>query len=64
MAARGAGQHTMSLPGRLISGPLIASFGYRITAALYCMIGIAFTVLITVRWRTDLWRREAPSNIR
>jgi MFS family permease len=53
-----------NLPGLLISGPLIASFGYPVTATLYCMIGIAFTVLIAVRWRTQLWRLDAAANAR
>lgn len=53
-----------NLPGLLISGPLIASFGYPVTATLYCMIGIAFTVLIAVRWRAQLWRLDAAANAR
>jgi len=53
-----------SVPGLLIAGPLIASFGYPATATLYCVIGLAFTALIAVRWRAHLWRREAPANIR
>ena len=53
-----------NLPGLLISGPLIASFGYPVTATLYCMIGIAFTVLIAVRWRAQLWRLDATANAR
>ncbi len=51
-----------NIPGLLISGPLIASFGYPATAALYCMIGIAVTLVITARWRAQLWRRNAPAN--
>lgn len=51
-----------NLPGLLISGPLIAQFGYRFTAVLYCLIGLVFTILIAMRWRTHLWRREAPAN--
>ena len=51
-----------NLPGLLLSGPLISHIGYPLTALLYCTIGIAFTVLIAVRWRNDLWRREAPAN--
>jgi MFS family permease len=53
-----------NLPGLLISAPLIAHFGYRATATLYCLIGVAFTVLITMRWRDHLWNRNAPSNAR
>jgi predicted MFS family arabinose efflux permease len=53
-----------NLPGLLISGPLIAGFGYPATATLYCAIGLTFTVLIAVRWRAHLWRLEAPANVR
>jgi MFS family permease len=53
-----------NVPGLLISGPLIARFGYPVTAALFCAVGIAFSVLIAARWRTQLWRRDAPANRR
>ncbi len=53
-----------NLPGLLLSGPLIAGFGYPITATLYCVIGLGFTLLIAVRWRAHLWRLEAPANTR
>jgi MFS family permease len=53
-----------NLPGLLIAGPLIASFGYPATATLYCVIGLAVVVLIAARWREQLWRLEAPANTR
>jgi MFS family permease len=53
-----------NLPGLLISGPLIASYGYSATATLYCAIGLVFTLLIAVRWRAHLWRLGAPVNAR
>ena len=53
-----------NMPGLLISGPLIASYGYPVTAALYCTVGVVFTLLIAVHWRAQLWRREAPANKR
>jgi predicted MFS family arabinose efflux permease len=53
-----------NLPGLLISGPLIANYGYPATATLYCAIGLAFTLLIAVRWRAYLWRLGAPANAR
>ncbi|MEK6591814.1 MAG: hypothetical protein AABZ67_01905 [Pseudomonadota bacterium] len=53
-----------NLPGLLISGPLIAHFGYPLTATLYCATGLAFTLLITLRWRAQLWQIEAPANAR
>jgi hypothetical protein len=53
-----------NLPGLLISGPLIAGLGYPVTATLYCLIGIAFTIVIGVRWRRELWRLDAAANAR
>jgi len=53
-----------NLPGILGAGPLIASFGYPATATLYCAIGLAFTLLIAVRWRAQLWRLDALANKR
>jgi MFS family permease len=50
--------------GLLISGPLIGRFGYAATATLYCVVGLAFTALIAVRWRAHLWRLAAPANTR
>jgi len=53
-----------NLPGLLLSAPLIARYGYPITATLYCTIGIAFTLIIAVRWREHLWRLGTPANKR
>jgi predicted MFS family arabinose efflux permease len=53
-----------NLPGLLISGPLIANFGYPATASLYCLIGIVFTLIIAYRWRAQLWPIDAPANSR
>ena len=53
-----------NLPGLFIAGPLIARFGYPATATLYCIIGMAFTLFIAVRWRTHLWRLGARANTR
>jgi len=53
-----------NLPGLLISGPLIANYGYPATATLYCAIGLVFTFLIAVRWRAHLWGLGAPANAR
>jgi predicted MFS family arabinose efflux permease len=53
-----------NLPGLLISGPLIANYGYPATATLYCAIGLAFTLLIAVCWRAQLWRLDARANAR
>src|SRR6185369_5122625 len=51
-----------NIPGLLISGPLIASYGYPMTAAIYCTIGIGFTLLIASKWRAQLWRWNSPAN--
>jgi len=54
-----------SLPvGLLASGPLIETFGFRAMATVYCLFGLAFTLLIAVRWRAHVWRSSAPANAR
>ncbi len=53
-----------NLPALLAAGPLISRFGYAATATLYCAIGLSVTAFIAVRWRSSLWRAEAPSNAR
>jgi Na+/melibiose symporter-like transporter len=50
--------------GLLIAGPLIGRFGYPLTATLYCLIGLAVTWAIAVRWRTHVWNPSAPANKR
>jgi MFS family permease len=46
-----------SLPlGLLAAGVLIGLIGYRATASLYAVLGLAFTVLIAIRWRVSLWQ--------
>jgi hypothetical protein len=46
-----------SLPlGLLAVGFLIGLIGFRATASLYAVVGLAFTVLIAVRWRASLWQ--------
>lgn len=53
-----------NLPGLLLSGSLIAGFGYPATATFYCAVGILFTLIIAVHWRDVLWRADAPTNAR
>lgn len=53
-----------NLPGLLIFGPLVARLGYPLTASLYCVFGLAFTLFIAMRWRAQLWRLAAPANTR
>jgi hypothetical protein len=52
-----------SLPlGLLAAGVLIGWIGFRATASLYAVVGLAFTVLIAVKWRTSLWQfRTLPT---
>jgi predicted MFS family arabinose efflux permease len=50
-----------SLPlGLLAAGVLIERIGYEATVTAYAAIGLAFTVLIAVRWRGSLWQMQAP----
>jgi MFS transporter len=54
-----------SLPfGLLAAGALIDAVGFAATATLYAVVGLAFTGIIAVRWRADLWHLEAPANAR
>ena len=50
--------------GLLCAGPVIKEVGYSGTAALYCAIGIALTLLVAYRWRADLWSKTALANVR
>ena len=50
--------------GLLLSGPLISHLGYPLTASLYSALGIGCIVLVALRWREHLWRRDAPANSR
>lgn len=50
--------------GLLLSGPLIAGYGYRITATLYCVFGLLCTAWIAWYWREHIWRMDAPGNRR
>jgi predicted MFS family arabinose efflux permease len=50
--------------GLLVAGPLIAGYGYRVTATLYCLFGLACTALIAWYWRGHIWSGDAPGNRR
>jgi len=50
--------------GLMIARPLIASYGYRVTATLYCVSGLLCTGLIAWYWREHIWRADAPANKR
>jgi MFS family permease len=53
-----------NVPGLLLSAPLISAYGYAWTATAYCIFGLAFTALIAVVWRAELWRSSAATNAR
>ena len=50
--------------GLLIAGPMITGYGYRFTATVYCVFGLACTALIAWRWREHIWRVDAAGNRR
>ncbi|TBR26888.1 MAG: MFS transporter, partial [Reyranella sp.] len=50
--------------GLLMSGPLVEWTGFTVTGSVYSLLGIAFTLVIAVWWRADLWSRAAPVNVR
>lgn len=50
--------------GLLVAGPLIAEYGYRFTATVYCVFGLACTALIAWYWREHIWREDALGNKR
>jgi MFS family permease len=53
-----------SLPvGLLVAGGLIGWIGFRATASLYAIVGLAFTVLIAVRWRASLWESRTLAEV-
>ena len=48
--------------GLLLSGPLIARFGYSATTLLYGGLGLLSTLAIGWHLRRALWDRSAPAN--
>ena len=50
--------------GLLLSGPLVEHAGFAVTGSLYSLVGIAFTLLIAVFWRTHLWHPASTANLR
>lgn len=51
-----------NIPGLLASGPMIAHLGYATTAAIFCMFGIATTLIVVLRWRGALWQADSAVN--
>lgn len=50
--------------GLLAAGVLIEHLGFAMAASLYCVVGAAFTLMIALRWRADLWPLNVPANAR
>lgn len=50
--------------GLLAAGTLIDRIGFAPTATIYCLCGIAMTLLIALYWRGALWALHAPANAR
>ncbi|MBM3623245.1 MAG: MFS transporter [Alphaproteobacteria bacterium] len=48
--------------GILAAGPLVARFDYAITAAIFCGVGLLFTLVIALRWRSALWNPASSAN--
>jgi hypothetical protein len=50
--------------GLLVAGVLIPWIGFRVTASLYCVLGLVLMALIGVRWRAVIWPLDAVGNQR
>jgi len=51
-----------SLPvGLLVAGALIERIGFTATATLYAAVGLAFTIIIALRWREHMWPAVQPT---
>ena len=60
----GADAGDLSLPlGLLAAGLLIGLIGFRATASLYAVVGLAFTVLIALKWRASLWQSRTLAEV-
>ena len=46
--------------GLIASGALIERIGYPLTVTALAVVGLAFTVLIGIKWRAAMWRRARP----
>jgi hypothetical protein len=59
MAARQLAVYGMPL-GLMGLGVLVERVGYPTTVTLSCAVGLVFTLVIGLRWRASLSRRERP----
>jgi len=48
--------------GLLLSGPLISTVGFSLTASAYSLCGLLLTFTMTFYWRKHLWRPSSPAN--
>ena len=53
-----------NIPGLLLAGWLIPVIGYPLTGTLYAAVALILIVILTARWRAQLWRRDANANAR
>ena len=51
-----------NIPGLLFAGWSIQRIGYPMTVTLYGAVALILIVIVVMRWRAQLWRREAPAN--
>jgi predicted MFS family arabinose efflux permease len=60
--ARVMGVRTLAIYGMplglMSSGVLIERIGYPMTISVLSLVGLVFTLLIGIRWRTSLWQRR------
>lgn len=49
--------------GLLLSGPLVEHAGFAVAGTFFSLLGIAFTLLIALVWRTHLWHLASPGNL-
>ncbi|MGH7308449.1 MAG: MFS transporter [Candidatus Rokuibacteriota bacterium] len=48
--------------GLMAAGVLIERIGFPLTIGALTSIGLAFTILIGIRWRASLWQRKRPAS--
>ncbi len=53
-----------NVPGLFLAGWLIPRLGYPMTATLMVACGLTVMLVLVLRWRAQLWRRDAPANSR
>jgi len=63
--ARVMGVRTLAIYGMplglMSAGVLIERIGYAMTISVLSLVGLVFTLLIGIRWRTSLWQRRASA---